>query len=155
MIALKRVLLPTDFSSYSGAAVDHATSFAEKFGAELHLLHVVQDIITMVPEPGMAFPPPGDYMQELVQNAESALTKVLDPQWVQNHKVVRVVRQGTPFLEIVRYAREQEIDLIVMGTHGRSGLVHILLGSVTEKIIRKANCPVLTVRPKDHKFVMP
>ena len=65
MIDLKRILLPTDFSDYSANAAAYATSFADKFGAEVHLLHVLQDLVAMVPEPGLAFPPPGDYMQEL------------------------------------------------------------------------------------------
>jgi nucleotide-binding universal stress UspA family protein len=69
--------------------------------------------------------------------------------------VERVVRTGTPFVEIVRYAREKDIDVIVMGTHGHSGLVHAMIGSVAEKVVRKAGCPVLTVRPEGHQFVMP
>ena len=63
--------------------------------------------------------------------------------------------EGTPFLEIIRYAREHEIDLIVMGTHGRSGLGHVLIGSVAERVVRKSPCPVLTIRPGGHEFVMP
>jgi nucleotide-binding universal stress UspA family protein len=65
------------------------------------------------------------------------------------------VRQGPPFLEIVRYAQEANIDLIVLGTHGRGGLAHMLLGSVAEKVVRKAPCPVLTVRHPEHEFVAP
>ena len=69
--------------------------------------------------------------------------------------IVKVVRQGPPFLEIVRYAQEANIDLIVLGTHGRGGLAHMLLGSVAEKVVRKAPCPVLTVRHPEHEFVAP
>ena len=65
------------------------------------------------------------------------------------------VRTGVPFLEIIRYAKELEIDLIVLGTHGRTGLAHVLLGSVAERVVRKSPCPVLTVHPKGHQFVMP
>jgi nucleotide-binding universal stress UspA family protein len=90
-----------------------------------------------------------------VASAERGLAELLDPAWAQGKSIVRTARQGVPFLEILLYAKEQEIDLIVIGTHGRSGLAHVLLGSVTEKIVRKASCPVLTVRPEGHQFVMP
>lgn len=155
MISLKRVLLPTDFSEYSRLALSYACAFAEQFKTELHVLHVVQDLVAMVPEPGLAFPPPGDYMRELTQSAERSLGTFVDEKWAAGKSVVRVVRQGPPFLEIVRYAKENDIDLIVLGTHGRSGLVHVLLGSVAEKVVRKAPCPVLTVRKGEHEFVMP
>lgn len=155
MISLKRILLPTDFSDSSKDTMSYACAFAEQFGSELHVLHVLQDLVTMVPEPGLAFPPPGDYMQELKESAEKALAEIPDAEWCQGKTVVRETRQGPPFLEIVRYAKENDIDLIVMGTHGRSGLAHVLLGSVAEKVVRKAPCPVLTVRPPEHKFEMP
>lgn len=155
MINLNRILLPTDFSEYSKPACNFACAFAEQFGAELHLLHVLQDLVAMVPEPGLAFPPPGDYMQELQESAEKGLTQLLDPAWEDGKTIVRSTRQGSPFLEIIRYAKETDVDLIVMGTHGRSGLAHVLLGSVAEKVVRKAPCPVLTVRSADHQFVMP
>jgi universal stress protein A len=155
MIELKRILLPTDFSEYSKTAINYACAFADQFGAELHLLHVLQDLVALVPEPEMAIPPPGDYLKELQESCERALTQLLDPAWEAEHKVVRATRQGPPFLEIVRYAKENDTDLIVIGTHGRSGLAHVLLGSVAERVVRKAPCPVLTVRPSDHQFVMP
>ena len=155
MISLKKILLPTDFSEYSEAARDFACSLVEKFGAELHLLHVLQDLVAMAPEPGMAFPPPGDYMQELEASARQALEKRPGESLSGDHTVVREVRHGSPFLEIIRYAKDNDIDLIVMGTHGRSGLAHVLLGSVAEKVVRKSPCPVLTVRPEAHKFEMP
>ncbi len=155
MINLKRILLPTDFSENSGVAVSYACALAEQFGAELHILHVMQDLVTMIPEPGMAFPPPGDYLMELKKSAEENLAKIPDPAWAAGKKIVRVTRQGTPFLEIIRYAKECDSDLIVLGTHGRSGLAHVLMGSVAERVVRKSPCPVLTVRPSTHQFVMP
>ncbi len=155
MIAIKKVLLPTDFSDDSRHALTYACAFAEKFGAELHLLHVVQDLVAIVPEPGLAFPPPGDYLGELRQSAERVLATMPDAAWSAGKTVVRVVRQGPPYVEIVRYAKEAGIDLLVIGTHGRSGLAHVLLGSVAEKVVRKAPCPVLTVRSGEREFVMP
>lgn len=155
MIQLRRILLATDFSEYSKPATNYACAFAEKFGAELHLLHVVQDFVALVPEPGLAFPPPSNLEQEIVAGAERGLAAYLDPTWEVGKTIVRAVRQGTPFVEIVRYAKENTIDLIVIGTHGRSALAHVLLGSVAERIVRKAPCPVLTVRPSGHEFRMP
>lgn len=155
MIDLKRILLPTDFSDFSKAGIAWGCEFAEKFGAELHVLHVLQDLVAMVPEPGLSFPPPGDYQRELQEAAERALAQLPGPGFCDQAAVVRATRQGPPFVEIIRYARENDIDLIIMGTHGRSGLAHVLLGSVTEKVVRKSPCPVLTIRPAGHQFEMP
>lgn len=155
MIRLERILVPTDMSEFSEHALRYACEFARRFGADLHLLNVVQDVVAMVPEPGMAFPAPGEYMQELEQASREALEKIPDPAWVDGVSVVREIRVGTPFVEVVRYAKSEDIDLIVIGTHGRSGLAHVLLGSTAERVVRKAPCPVLSVRPEGHDFVMP
>jgi len=155
MIDLKKILVPTDFSEYSQRALCFACSLAEKFHAELHLLHVLQDFVALVPEPGMAFPPPGDYLEEMRQNAQRSLEKLPPDDWNIQVSISRSVRQGPPFLEIVRLAKDENFDLIVIGTHGRSGLAHVLLGSVTEKVVRKASCPVLTVKDENHHFEMP
>ncbi len=155
MIKLNRILLPTDFSEYSSAAKKYACAFADQFHAELHLLHVIQDLAPLVPEPGVVVPPPPDYLRELEQNAQAMLERVLDPDWSAGKTILRAVRQGPPFLEIVRYAKEADIDLVVIGTHGRSGLAHVFMGSVAEKVVRKSPCPVLTVRHPEHEFVAP
>lgn len=155
MIDLKRIAVPTDFSEYSNNALKYGCALSEKFGADLHLIHVLQDLVAMVPEPGLAFPPPGDYIEQLNTSCKDALEKLPDESWSVGGEVIRAVRQGPAFVEIVRYAKENDIDLLVMGTHGRSGLTHVLLGSVAEKVVRKSPCPVLTVRPDQHQFVMP
>jgi universal stress protein A len=155
MIELKRILLPTDFSEFSAAARVYACAFADQFQAELHVLHVIQDLAPLVPEPGAMLAPPVDYLRELELNAQAMLERAIDADWAAGKTVVRMVRQGPPFLEIIRYAQELNIDLIVIGTHGRSGLAHVLMGSVVEKVVRKAPCPVLTVRHPEHEFVMP
>lgn len=154
MISLERILLPTDFSEYSAQATKYACAFVEKFDAELYLLHVIQEPITAMPSPGAIYPP-GSMLQELRDYAEKELAELLDPEWEQQRQVIRATAEGPPFVEIIRYARDKEIDMIVMGTHGRSALVHMLLGSVAEKVVRKAPCPVLTVHPTDHQFIMP
>jgi len=155
MIQLRRILIPTDFSEFSEHAMKYACEFARRFSAELHLLNVVENIYPIVAEPGMAVPSAGEYLMDLMNSSEQAIQQLPPADWNMNVPVVREVRTGTPFLEVIRYAREKEIDLIVLGTHGRSGLVHVLMGSVAEKVVRKAPCPVLTVRPKGHDFVMP
>jgi nucleotide-binding universal stress UspA family protein len=83
------------------------------------------------------------------------MDRLIQENKLQQLHVLKEIREGSPFYEIIRYAKERDIDLIVMGTHGRSGLVHVLLGSVTEKVVRKAPCPVLTVRHPEHEFVHP
>jgi len=156
MIKLERILVPTDMSEFSGHALRYGCEFANRFGAELHLLNVVQDIVAMVPEPGLAFPAPGEYMAEMQDAAKQALEQLPESGKVQPEITVhREVRVGTPFLEIVRYAKDIDADMVVIGTHGRTGLAHVLLGSTAEKVVRKAPCPVLTVRPEGHDFVMP
>ncbi len=155
MIAIKRILVPTDFSEFSQHAVRYGCELAQRFSAELHLLHVAQDALPIIPEAGMLTVSHGEYMAHLLASAERLLKEVPDPSSYSGPVAARVVEVGVPFVEIIRYAREQEIDLIVLATHGRTGLVHMLMGSVAEKVVRKAPCPVLTVRPKGHDFIMP
>lgn len=155
MIKLERILVPTDFSDYSKTALTYGCELANRFDAALHMLHVLEEFQALTPESGMLLA--GDYLQDLKQAAERELAKLPDPQWFTGGeaRTTRCVRQGTPFVEVIRYAREHEIDLVVIGTHGRSGLSHVLMGSVAERVVRKAPCPVLTVRPGQHEFVMP
>ncbi len=150
MITLERILVPTDFSECSVRARSYACELAKRFNSELHLFHVAVPVTA----PGYM----GTIPESLLEPEEAAraeLEKWNDPDYEQVKGVVREVAIGTPFVEIVHYAREQDIDLIVIGTHGRSGISHALLGSVTEKVVRKAACPVLSVRPEGHQFVMP
>ncbi len=153
MIKIKTVLVPTDFSEFSELAADYASEIASRFEAEVQLLHVLQNPVLMLPEPdaGAGFVD----MEELRRSTENSLKEWSRDRCGQVLNIKCETRVGSPFVEIVRYARDCEIDLIVMGSHGRSGLVHVLLGSVAERVVRKAPCPVLTVRPEGHQFVMP
>jgi len=153
MIDLRRILVPTDFSKHSENALAYATAFAEKFDAELYLLHVVQDLALFVPEAVTAAPVAAPPVEQLSAAVREALDRVIDNHQLRRFTVHAEVREGSPFYEIVRFAKEQEIDLVIMGTHGRTGLIHVLLGSVAEKVVRKAPCPVLTVRHPEHEFV--
>ncbi len=150
-MTLKRILLPTDFSDTAQHALGYAREMAERFGAEVHVLYVVPD------------PTPQDWA---VGAAALVVTDLLD-QWraaaeqrlgaisLDGVETLRAIRVGHAFVEIVRYATDNAIDMIVMGTHGRGPVKHLLLGSVAEKVVRKAPCPVLTVRQPGHTFVMP
>ena len=153
-IRLQKILLPTDFSDYSAAATKYACELATKFDAELHLLHTLELHLASTPGFGMGLALP-TYINESRAAAEKSLAGVLDPKWSAGRTVIQALVEGSPKAEIVRYARKQEIDLIVLATHGRTGLSHVIIGSVAETVVRTAPCPVLTVRPEGHQFVMP
>jgi nucleotide-binding universal stress UspA family protein len=153
-IEIKRILLPTDFSAYSATATKYACELATRFDAELHLLHALEVHLASTPAFGMGLALP-QYVHESRAAAEKALAGVLGPQWAAGRTVVQAVVEGSPKTEIVRYARTHGIDVIVLATHGRTGLAHVLIGSVAESVVRTAPCPVLTVRPEGHQFVMP
>lgn len=152
-IRLQKILLPTDFSNYSAAATKYACELATKFDAELHLLHTLEIHLSSMPGFGMGLPLT-NYIEESRAAAEESIADVLDPNWAAGRTVIRTVVEGSPKVEIVQYARQQNIDLIVLATHGRTGLSHIIMGSVAETVVRSAPCPVLTVRPEGHQFVM-
>ncbi len=152
MIKLKHILHPTDFSDNSSLALKYACSLAKQFEAELHLINVVQNTTFGVPPvPGV----PADFYQQQTQYADLELASFPDKVVKFDGSLTRELCEGVPFVEIIRYAKEKEIDMIVMGTHGYSGLQHLIMGSVAENVVRKAPCPVLTVHPEDFKFVMP
>lgn len=146
MITIKRVLHPTDFSDASSAALAAACGMTEKFGAELHLLHVIQDMTAIAPYGAAEAYLPVEWHAEARQLAEKTLSALPGPN-CQAAKIVRTITEGSPYFEILEYCKTNAIDLIVMGTHGRSGLPHLLLGSVAEKVIRAAPAICMTVRP--------
>ena len=155
MIQIQKILNPTDFSEFSNHALCYGCEFANRFGAELHLLHVVDESLTL-PDPFLGAPVPDAEVHDLERGGRTSIARspaagLLDGE----NPAARAVQIGVPFVEIVRYARQHGIDLIVLGTHGRTGLAHALIGSTAERVIRKAPCPVLTVRPEGHDFIMP
>lgn len=153
MIQLQRILLPTDFSEHSAAAIPYACDLCEQFGAELHLFHVLESYPSSTPAFGGGLALPSN-VKESKEHAELEMAKLIDEQWRSANTVVGAVADGHPFVEIVQYGREHKIDLIIMGSHGRSGLVHAMIGSVADRVVRKAPCPVLIVKKEGHQFVM-
>jgi nucleotide-binding universal stress UspA family protein len=153
-IQLQKILLPTDFSNYSAAATKYACELATRFDAELHLLHTLETHLGSTPVFAMGLALPANISESRVA-AERSLAGVLDPKWSDGRTVIQAVVEGSPKVAIIQYARQQTIDLIVLATHGRTGLPHVLVGSVAEAVVRTAPCPVLTVRPEGHQFVMP
>ena len=156
MIPLKRILVPTDFSDHSERAAAYAAELARRFEAEqVHCLHVV-DI------PADLLATSGYYMtgqsEQFIEQAREESQKSLR-EFVAKHlndlPVETVFLEGRPFVEIIRYARDKDVQLIVIATHGRTGLKHALFGSVAEKVVRKAPCPVLVVRRDEREFLMP
>jgi nucleotide-binding universal stress UspA family protein len=146
VIDIKRVLAPTDFSSHSEQAVRYACSLAERLGAELHLVHVLSEIIPAGPDPLLMPVMPPQFYEESEARAKETLRHLPKPEWAKPSSVTTAVRWGSPVEAIVDYCREMAIDLLVIATHGRTGLSHVLLGSVAERLIREACCPVLTIR---------
>jgi len=152
MISIKRILVPTDFSEPGRTALLYAVEFADQFGAAVDLLHVIDS----VPAGALlSYRPIEELRQSLRVHADEQMGK-LHTEWSEhNFPVTKVIVDGHPFVEIVRHAKENEVDLIIMGTHGRGAIAHMMLGSVAEKTIRKSPCPVLTVRHPEHDFIHP
>ena len=140
-----RILLPTDGSDAGNRAVDQAVGLAAETGAALHLLFVVEDI---------------PYAPEMVDDTveaqirevgEATLADIQERAGAAGVEVTEAIRDGAPHEAILEYAAEADVDAVVMGTHGRSGLDRYLLGSVTERVVRTADVPVLTVRMNDEE----
>ena len=152
MIEFHHILVPTDFSEPSLAATQYGLEFARRFGATLHLLHVIEDPKVYVP---LVESFPYATREDLETFARTRLENWIQPEDARGVAIETRFVHGKPFVEIVRDAREHAADLIVLGTHGRGPAAHLLLGSVAEKVVRKAPCPVLTVRAAGHAFVHP
>jgi nucleotide-binding universal stress UspA family protein len=143
-MASQRFLIPIDFSEYANQALEYAINLAGKLDACVTLLHVIQALPLGGVDMGVTLP--YTYLQdleaEIMQSMEACLARVT----AAGLEGEIVVVHGVPFHEIVETAKSRKVDLIIIGTHGRTGLQHILLGSVAEKVVRLAPCPVLVAR---------
>ena len=154
MMPIRRILFPTDFSESADHAWMFALQFAQDFGADVHVLHVVAPPPRLTEAYSMNFDP-AKFSAVVTAEAETFLDRLVEGAKDHHLTFHREVRIGVDFHEIIDYARKHEIDLIVMATHGRTGLAHALVGSVAEKVVRKASCPVLTVKHPAMRFEMP
>lgn len=145
MTEIKKILFPVDFSDSSNQVADYVLYLIEKFEASLYVVHVLECLA-----PVSGFFVPHTSIETLEVDLERQALKKMDDfvheQLKNSEGTVRRVIKGIPNVEIIKMARENSIDLIVMGTHGWTGLPHVLFGSVAEKVVRNAPCPVMTVR---------
>src|SRR5712691_5837612 len=156
MISLRRILVATDFGDAAEVALNYGREFARTFGASLDVLHVCDNALAR------GFGADGfvtDY-SDLQRDLEAAGRRQLEALLNDEDRAMLkakpvLVTSTTPALAIVEYAKEWRADLILMGTHGRGGMAHLLMGSVAERVVRFAPCPVLTVRHPEREFVMP
>ncbi|MBN2210869.1 MAG: universal stress protein [Sedimentisphaerales bacterium] len=158
MNTFNNILYPTDFSKLSLAAMPYAVSLAQAYHAKLHCLHVIDTDIVFYQYGGFIAPEmtkPVVQTDEYIRAGREHMDKFVAEHFKDVENVIAECVIGKPFIEIVHYARENNIDLIVLGTHGHSAIAGMLLGSVVEKIVRKASCPVMTIRHPEHKFEMP
>ncbi|MBT8381325.1 MAG: universal stress protein [Ignavibacteriaceae bacterium] len=152
-LEIKKVLIPIDFSDYSKSALRYAINFAKCFKAEMHLIYVVEPVI-YPPDFSMGQIAIPSVNAEWDERAKDELSKLAKEEIPNDVKSKTIIKTGKPFLEIIETAAEEDIDLIIISTHGHSGVEHILFGSTAEKVVRKAPCPVLTLREpvKGFKF---
>jgi len=149
MFNIKNILLPTDFSALSLSISGYAEDLAEQYSAKLHLLHVLEKTPPILTIHSL------DLSEEKIiksidDDAKLKLEKAVEKiSKKKNIEIVPVIRKGIDYDEIIKYAEKEKIDLIVIATHGRTGILHTLLGSVAEKVIRYSKIPVLVTKVKD------
>lgn len=156
MLALKKILVATDFSEPSDAALLYGRNFARAYGAALHVLHVVDDVAGRLPMSPDAMPNLGRVQMELEAGARRKIEDLLTD---NDRRALRartvLLTSSRPAEMILSYARDEQIDLIIVGTHGRTGIAHFFMGSVAQHVVRLAPCPVLTVRHPEREFTQP
>jgi nucleotide-binding universal stress UspA family protein len=152
LIRIERILVPTDFSESAHKALVYGISFAKEFSAELILLHVVEPVA--IGYGSDLFPVPmAEVFKEMSGYARAEIAKLAAEAREKGVEARELVVQGKPSSEVLRVAEQETVSLIVLGTHGKGMLDHAIFGSTTERVVRRAPCPVLTCRPEEHEFV--
>ena len=146
---IRKILVPTDFSEFTGPTLDFADVFARKFGAEVHLLHVMEDPLLY------ASTTSEEYRAPFERVATDKLDAIVEKFGDKDIPVVTALAHGKPYVAINEYAKEHDIDLIVIGTQGHGAVTYVILGSVVQNVIRTSHCPVLTVRHPEYLVAEP
>ena len=146
MKIIKSILVPTDFSDLSLTAMEYAKTFSIIFNTRIYLIHVVEDITVLAFHTAELNPETA--LRDKTDKAGAELNEFLANKFPGDNNIALVVRRGEAYREIIKFAQEERIDLIVLSTHGRTGLSHLLMGSVAEKVVRHSTVPVLTVKPE-------
>jgi len=158
MIQMKNILVATDFGEAADVALGYGRTLARTFGATLHVVHVAENVIMR--NAGFGGESYVMLLPDLQRDIEDAARKQLDERMIDNDRPpipakTDVLTSVTPAQSIVEYAKNNNVDLIVIGTHGRGGMARLFMGSVAERVVRTAPCPVLTVHHPEHEFVLP
>lgn len=154
MVTLKRILVATDFGYAADTAMTYGRELARTFGAKLDVLHVAENVFAHAFGPEAYLGTYPELQRDVEEKARLQLERLVsdeDRDVLGARTIVRT--SNSPALDIVTYARDADCDLIVIGTHGRGAMGHILMGSVAERVVRTAPCPVLTVQHPEHEFV--
>ncbi len=146
-LKIDKILVPIDFSEYSKMALDYSIEFSKRFNSELILIYVIEPIV-YPSDFGLGQIPISQVDFEIQSRAEDELKKLIEDKVPSEIKASYIVKTGKPFLEIINSAKELNCDLIIIATHGHTGIEHILFGSTAEKVVRKSPVPVLAVREK-------
>ena len=152
MIAIKKIMIPTDFSEYANHALKYAVTMAQSFQAKLYLMHVYDLPLTSPMLPAEPYPTVTRTQQQ--HEEEKNLNRLVEELRATGVDAEPVFELGRPYMEIVRSAKELDVDLVILATHGRKGLSHLIFGSTAEKVVRLSPCPVLTIKHPEHEFVI-
>jgi nucleotide-binding universal stress UspA family protein len=145
MVSIKKILCPVDFSACSDEALKYAAYLALKESAKLYLIHVI-DVRMYGHETPISFKMPEPDAETIERMKKELKASISSQKIYEKINLETIVTVGIPATEIIKAAKEKQVDMIVMGTHGRTGLAHVIVGSVAENVVRRASCPVLTVR---------
>ncbi len=149
----RKILVAVDFSEFTGEIMEYALAIARKFDSELHLIHVIPNLNYFTPYESFLTP---ENLVTIESNIEAEVERDFEKVMKTiDVPVKKVIKTGVIFVEVLNYIKAESMELVVMGTHGRSAIEHILLGSVAEKVVRRAPCPVMTVRPKNKPVKIP
>ncbi|MBI4621347.1 MAG: universal stress protein [Desulfobacterales bacterium] len=153
MVEIKKILVPIDFSDFSIRALKYGVALARHFGAKICLLHVISQELLNEIKTVRGFlgedDSPGEFLERKKRDINEKIEKIVNGETDQALFEGQLIEVGIPAEEIIRVAKERKVDLVVIATRGRSGLSHILMGSVAEKVVRRSPCPVLSVRGKE------